>query len=156
MKKTLAILLLVCCLMTLSACGAKSVDAPSANKIDYGAKYIKTSRHDGGQPDTYYVVESNCLKYYRCNKSESLFGDENYVYHYEITYKYEVIDDGKLTYFFDSVKIYDDDNVNDIEDFSKRCGILTFSENVLAEDDTLYVRESYYKRELKNFGKTED
>ena len=149
MKKIVAILLLVCCLMTLSACGAKSVDATSANKIDYGEKYIKTSRHDGAQLDTYFVIEKNCLKYYKFNQSES-FGDENNIYHYEITYKYEVIDDGKLAYFFDSVKIYDDDNVNDTDDFNKRCGILTFSENVLAEDDVLYVRESYLKRELKN------
>ena len=149
MKKIIAVLLLVCSLLTLCACGAKKQDASSANKLVYGEKYIKASDVSLKEAEQkYYVFEKDYLTFY-CY-------DETYDgrVHYTITYKYEIMDEGTLAYFFDSIEIYDDDDVTKEREKNMDRGILLFSQNVLStQSGTFYVRESYLEDELENFGK---
>lgn len=75
------------------------------------------------------------------------------VYHYTVTYKYEIIENGKLAYFYDSFETHEGNNAASADNQSS--GILSFSENVLSSLDgkSIYVRESYFNNELPNFGK---
>ena len=151
MKKIIAVLVLACSLLTLCACGAKKQDASSANKLVYGEKYIKASDVSLKEAEQkYYVFEKDYLIFY-CY-------DETYDgrFHYTITYKYEIMDEGTLAYFFDSIEIYDDDDVTKEREKNMGYGILLFSENVIStQAGTLFVRESYLENEIENFGKDE-
>jgi hypothetical protein len=75
------------------------------------------------------------------------------VYHYTLTFKYEIVEDGTLAYFFDGVEIHDDDTKHVDKDFSERAGLLMFSKNVLSTPEgALYINETYLEEELVNFG----
>ena len=77
----------------------------------------------------------------------------NYVAHYTLTCKYEIMDDGTLAYFFDEVEIHDDDTKTVDKDLSGRAGILLFSKNILATTaGAIYINENYLEEELVNFG----
>lgn len=149
MKKVLSLLLLVCCLATLCACGGKNADASSANKIVYGEKYVSANAMNSEETcELYYIIEKDCLKKYTYDEN----GRD--VWHYIATFKYEIIEEGKLVYFFDSIEIYEDDNQTKMKNACVDNGVIEFSENVLIIDDgPLYVRESYLEEELTNFGK---
>ena len=148
MKKIIAVLLLVCSLLTFCACGAKKQDASYANKLVYGEKYIKASDVSLKEAEQrYYVFEKDYFTYYFYSELDSKRQ------HYTVTYKYEIMDEGTLAYFFDSVEIYDDDDVTTKASLRKSNGILLFSENVIStQAGTLFVRESYLENELENFG----
>lgn len=184
MKKIIALLLVMCCFMTLFACKNESEgngnqdtssadktasgesnaigggdsapikqDTSSSNKIVFGEKYISegsVSRSEDQQ--TYYIFEDGLLKYHIYSEYESLFG----LTHYTRTYKYEIMDDGTLAYFFHSMTLHDDDTCNEARTKDNVNGILLFSENVLSSPEGyLYIRESYIKSELPNFGEAE-
>lgn len=146
MKKILSLLLVVIALVSLVAC-AKEPNTSGANKLVYGERYISL---DGCEPDhNFYtfLIEKDAIYKYVYYKS-----DER-VYHYTITYKYEIIENGKLAYFYDSFEAHEGNNAASADNQSS--GILSFSENVLSSLDgkSIYVRESYFNNELPNFGK---
>ena len=151
MKKIVSLIL--ACIFTLSLCacgGAKEVNAPGANKLVYGEKYI---RHDyvGNEHSTVYIVfiDDRYVDY-------TVDGSKNGNSHYTIRCRYEVMDEGVLCMMFDSIKVYDDGKplsvINEYSDFYKT---LMFSENNLVDstNGNLYIRESFAKNELPNFGK---
>lgn len=155
MKKIICILLVLCCLASLCSCTArKDSDEKS---IVYGEKYIlstELSKKDEEQKD-YYIFDEEYLKYYVCSSKKRT--------HHMITYKYSFIDAETVVYFFDSIEIYDDDEKTDKYSINQDEGILIISENVIlksaVENDPndvydMYVRESYAKEDLKNFGHT--
>ncbi|MBQ7364553.1 MAG: hypothetical protein IJW46_03020 [Clostridia bacterium] len=151
MKKAISLLLILSCLLVFCSC-ASTPDTSSANKIVYGEKYIAVE--DAALPaeeQSYYIFEKDYVTRYEYYK-DTVFS--NSTSHYALTYKYEVMSEGTLAYFYDRVVIYEDDTVNTQEKFNKRNGILLFSENVIATtDEDLYVRESYLENELEYFGK---
>lgn len=149
MKKTVSVLLLLCCLLAFCACEGTTPDMSSANKIVYGEKYIRAE--DASAPadqQVYYIFEKDHLirHYYDTSSNDR-------VYHYTLTYKYTFVDEGTVAYFFDSRVIHDDDNATS-NNSNIVNGILLFSENVLSNrSGDLYVRQSYLEQELTNFGK---
>ena len=151
MKKILTLFLILCLASSLCACGATVQDASSANKLVYGEKYIRTEYvSKPEEPPEYFVFEKDLLidhTYYQSN--------DHGVYHYTVTYKYEIMDEGTLAYFFHSVTFHEDHTAPMTEAAVRNNkGILLFSENVLyANSNVLYVRESYAEKELPNFGK---
>ena len=153
MKKILSLFLILCLASSLCACGATAQDASSANKLVYGEKYIHTSTiSEPEEQQRYFVFEEDLLinhEYYQASLKN--------VYHYTVTYKYEITDEGTLAYFFHSVTFHEDHTAPMTEtSLRNNRGILLFSENVLYSNSdilTLYVRESYAEKELPNFGK---
>lgn len=148
MKKIISLLLVLVCLVSLSACGGTSQDASGANKIVYGEKYYSISdASDPIEERRYYLFEKDLVHYHYYHAYNSM------VSHYTVSYKYEIMDEGTLAYFFDSVE-YHDDHTKLMDGYSIS-GILLFSENVIAtgSGQSLYVRESYLENELTNFGK---
>ena len=155
MKKILSLFLILCLASSLCACGATVQDASSANKLVYGEKYIRADTiSEPEEQQVYFVFEKDLLinhEYYQYSV--------NAVCHYTATYKYEIIDEGTLAYFFHSVTFHEDHTVLLMSEEGLRNdnGILLFSENVLYENsevsNVLYVRESYAEKELPNFGK---
>lgn len=146
MKKTLAILLVLTSLLALVSCGAKgsTPDTSAANKIVYGARYIRSEDiSEPAEKQNYYVVYKDRIEfhsYYYSSLSET---------HKEctVTYKYTIMDEGTLAYFYHS-----DEPKNTVR--HDRSGLLLFSENVLATTaGVLFVREDYAKNELPNFDK---
>ena len=153
MKKILSLFLILCLASSLCACGATVQDASSANKLVYGEKYIRIDTiSEPEEQQVYFVFEKGLLInpiYY-----QSTFSDHD-VYHYTVTYKYEIMDEGTLAYFFHSVTFHEDHTAPMTEtSLRNNSGILLFSENVLYDNsNTLFVRESYAEKELPNFGK---
>lgn len=149
MKKIISLLLVLVCLVSLSACGGTSQDASGANKLVYGEKYICLSDMDiPAEQRSYYIVEKDTLSFHYYSMGYSGLN------HYTKSYKYEIMDEGTLAYFYDSIVYHDDhDSTGPIS--TDGSGILLFSENVIAtgQNQTLYVRESYLENELTNFGK---
>ena len=149
MKKIVALLIALVCLLTLVACDqSQPSEDSSENKVVYGEKYIKSSSVNMDEDEMpYYVFEDeHYFKYYYYYS----YGSD--IYHYTIRYRYEITDDGTLAYFYDSMTIYDDDTLTSTSSTSS--GILLFSENVIyRQTGELYVRESFLENELKNFGK---
>lgn len=148
MKKLISLFLVTLSLFLLVSCAATPT-ASGADKLVYGERYISL---DSCEPEANYtamLIEKNAIQKYVYYKSMGR------VYHYTITYKYEIIDDGKLAYFFDSIELHDGNNAASKGDYNQSSGILCFSENVLSTLDgkTLYVRESYFNNELTHFGK---
>ena len=154
MKKILSLFLILCLASSLCACGATMQDTSSANKIVYGEKYIRTNTiSEPEEQQVYFVFENDLLIYHVYYQYSS-----NSAYHYTAAYKYEIMDEGTLAYFFHSVTFHEDHTAPMTETSLRNGnGILLFSENVLyANGDvspTLYVRESYAEKELPNFGK---
>ena len=157
MKKILSLFLILCLASSLCACGATMQDASSANKLVYGEKYIRTNTiSEPEEQQVYFVFENDLLIYHVYYQYSS-----NSAYHYTAAYKYEIMDEGTLAYFFHSVTFHEDHTAPMTETSLRNGnGILLFSENVLyANGDvspTLYVRESYAEKELPNFGKETD
>ena len=154
MKKILSLFLILCLASSLCACGATMQDASSANKLVYGEKYILTNTiSEPEEQQRYFVFENDLLinhDYYQASLKN--------VYHYTVTYKYEITDEGTLAYFFHSVTFHEDHTAPMTEtSLRNNSGILLFSENVLYNNSNmLYVRESYAEKELPNFGKETD
>ena len=153
MKKILSLFLILCLASSLCACGATVQDASSANKLVYGEKYIRTDTiSEPEEQRVYFVFEKDLLINH--NYYQSTFSDHD-VYHYTVTYKYEIMDEGTLAYFFHSVTFHEDHTAPMSEkELRNQRSILLFSENVLYNNgNVLYVRESYAEKELPNFGK---
>lgn len=149
MKKILSVLLIMCCLTVFCACGASTPDTSSANQIVYGEKYISADEILSPKSEqAYYIINKNSIKYY------NYYQYSGSVQHCTITFKYEIMDEGTLAYFFDSIEIYDDDNTTNKDKPGTSHGILLFSKNVIStQSGNLFIRESYLENELKNFGK---
>ena len=153
MKKILSLFLILCLASSLCACGATAQDASSANKLVYGEKYIHTiTISEPEEQQRYFLFEKDLLifhDYYQYSRDDAC--------HYTVTYKYEIMDEGTLAYFFHSVTFHEDHTAPMTETSLRNGnGILLFSENVLYSNSnimTLYVRESYAEKELPNFGK---
>lgn len=159
MKKTISFILLVGCLVALCSCGFSIPDMSSASKIVYGEKYIfadDTSLPEDEQ--NYYIFEKGHLThhyYYHRTSRDSDTGEVFHnIEHYTLTYKYTVMDEGTIAYFFDSIEIHDDDTETKENYGNTKRGLLLFSENVVSTiSGALYVRQSYLDEELENFGK---
>ena len=154
MKKILSLFLILCLASSLCACGATMQDASSANKLVYGEKYIHTDTiSEPEEQQRYFVFEKDLLIFHDYYQYSS-----NAVCHYTATYKYEIMDEGTLAYFFHSVTFHEDHTGPMMEKTLRSGkGILLFSENVLYNNsNVLYVRESYAEKELPNFGKETD
>ncbi len=154
MKKLTAVLLLLTCLLALSACKTAKLDDDSKGKIVYGEKYIYAE--DASEPEeeqTYYIFEKDYLTYHHYYYYESYDGSVD-SYSYTVTYKYEAIDEETIAFFFDSVEVHDGDAEEIEERLKDRNSILIVSKNVLmSQGGDLYVRESYLEDELTNFDK---
>ena len=158
MKKILSVLLILSCLLVCCACRGDTTEKdPLENKVVYGEKYIRTNTiSEPEEQQVYFVFENDLLIYHVYYQYSS-----NSAYHYTAAYKYEIMDEGTLAYFFHSVTFHEDHTAPMTETSLRNGnGILLFSENVLyANGDvspTLYVRESYAEKELPNFGKETD
>lgn len=154
MKKLLSILLLTVSVLGLLSCSSASkVDDSTIGKIVYGEKYIRNV-NDPEEQQRYYVIYDDHLEFHDYYKE--YLGDD--VSHYKMKFKYTIVDESTLAYFYDSVECYDDCNQHNHS--SSRAGVLIFSENVLIEQSTSgfvkYVRESYLEDELTNYCKTEE
>ena len=145
MKKIVAVLLLLTCLLTLSACKTAEIDDDNKGKIVYGEKYIYAEHaSDPEEEQTYYIFEKDYLTYHYYY----------YSYSYTVTYKYEAIDEETIAFFFDSVEVHDGDAEEIEEELKDKNAILIVSKNVLmSQGGDLYVRESYLEDELTNFDK---
>lgn len=144
MKKILSLILSLVCLFSLAAC-AQGQDTSSANKLVYGEKYYYIPFTDFNNLDKeyqYIIFEKDSFTETR--KSEK------YEHDHSITYKYEIMDEGTLAYFYDS-KVDPNHEIHETES-TRYNGILLFSENVLSNGSNLYVLESYLDEELPNFG----
>ena len=146
MKKTLALLLVLCSLLALVACGAKgsTPDTSAANKIVYGARYIRSDDISSpAEKQNYYVVYKDRIEFHSYFYSEISETEMAYT----VTFKYTVMDEGTLAYFYHSCE-----PAGAVK--TDRSGLLIFSENVLSTSTgTLYVREDYAKSELPNLDK---
>lgn len=155
MKKIISLLLIVVLLLSLAACG-KTQDTSGANKLVYGEKYVKLRIDDTETPEndvSYYIVKKDCIEKYVYYKSRAILSDEFHIYHYTVRYKYEIMDEGTLAYFYDSIEFHEGHNT-DRNSYKQSNGILLFSENVISTtQNDLYVRESYKNNELNSFGK---
>nr|MBE6545284.1 hypothetical protein [Oscillospiraceae bacterium] len=146
MKKILSCLLLVSCLLSLCACEFTVSDMFSPNKVVYGEKYIHedyTSKPENEQ--IYYIFEKDYLIFH-------YYADGSDITHYTITYKYELIDEETIAYFFDSIEIHDDDTRTVKSYYPYSEGVLIISKNVVMTlNGKLYVRQSYLDEELENY-----
>lgn len=155
MRRIIIIVLLLATFGLFGCQNAHKVDTSSSNKIVYNVKYI--SNEAVNQPvekQTYYIFTSKeKLTYHRYYVYSSSFSEESRVTHYTIEYIYEVMDDGTLAYFYDSIIIHEDDNQTDEAEKKSTSGILLFSENVLTNSNGfLYINENYLEK-IPNFGK---
>ena len=150
MKKLLSILLLTVSVLGLLSCSAASkVDDSTVGKIVYGEKYIRGVNLPEEQQN-YYIIYDDHIEFHYYHEDSD--GD---VTHYKMKFKYTIVDESTLVYFYDSVECYDDCN----EHFhsSSTTGTLIFSENVLLQQGTTkYVRESYLEDELTNYCEPEE
>ena len=146
MKKALAVLLVLCSLFALASCGARgsTPDTSAANKIVYGARYIRWDDiSEPAEKQNYYVVYMDRIEYHSYFYSEVSEADLEYT----VTYKYSVMDEGTLAYFYHSCE-----PAGAVK--TDRSGLLLFSENVISTNSgALFVREDYAKSELPNFDK---
>ena len=151
MKKLLSILLLAVSVLGLLSCSAASkVDDSTVGKIVYGEKYIRGVNLPEEQQN-YYIIYDDHIEYHYYYKE--YHGDD--VTHYKMKFKYTIVDESTLVYFYDSVECYDD--CNEHLHSSSTTGTLIFSENVLLNENmSEYVRESYFEDELTNYCKTEE
>ena len=154
MKKVLSLLLAVLFALTLCACNLRPSDGNGASeqKLVYGEKYMSSGSINNENDHEQYVVfeDDGYADYYY----KSVYIDNSNKYHYKITCRYEIVDDGIVCLFYDSAKIYSDDNTTDIEDLDRFTKTFIFSENVLLRQDAgeYYFRESYAENEIPNFG----
>ena len=152
MKKLIAFLLVLACLFLLCSCSGKKQDTSSANKIAYGEKYILKT--DVARPETqqsYIIFEDGLMKWHQYSFYNGNIDSRI------ISYKYEIIDEGTLAYFFHSEKILE--GKDKARKTSVSSGIMMFSENVFCSVDEslkLYVRELYIEEELPNFSPEKD
>lgn len=148
MKKLISVFLILACLFSLVACGAKGLDTSAAGKIAYGEKYIFERSADAAEDEQiYYLFQKDTMTYHRYSEHEGT------VLHYTVTYKYTVVDEGSIACFFDSVEVHADHN-GESPELQSDAFILLVSENVVCKtDQSLYIREGYLERELTNFRK---
>ena len=148
MKKIVSLILMCVFLLSLCACGgAKEVNVPGANKLVYGEKYIRYDHVGNEHPSVYIVFSDDRYADYTVD------GSKNGNSHYTIRCRYEVMDEGVLCLMFHSIDIKSSDI--DLGSYSTFNKLLMFSENNLVDskNGNLYIRESFAKTELPNFGK---
>lgn len=156
MKKVLSLLLAVLFALTLCACNLRPSDGNGASeqKLVYGEKYMSSGSINGKSYFEHYVLfeDDGYADYYY----KTVYQDTGKKYHYKITCRYEIVDDGVVCLFYDSAKIYSDDNTTVIEDLDRFTRTFIFSENVLlratSDGYTYFFRESYAENEIPNFG----
>ena len=159
-KRTLSLFMIFCMLLSLAACGAGAhrADTGSANKIRYNEKYIRAAVVDKPEEQqTYYIFTADTLTYHYYRHS---YYPTTSVEHYTVVYRYEVMDEGTLAYFFDSIEFHDDHSASTKESaYCHSNGVLLFSENVLLDASSgniSFIREAYWKEKLTNFGTQEN
>ena len=157
MKRLVGIVLLFCMLLACCACSGAKLDTSSANKVVYGEKYIYVNAvRKPAEQQTYFIFYENGTLEYHVYGAATAYSKCS---HYTITYRYEVMDEGTVAYFFDSIKIYEDDEETSLDDKNRmtdNSGILLVSENVLSTTGSaIYVRQSYFEEKLPNFAVTE-
>ena len=134
MKKLLTLsLLLIICAFAICSC-AGTPDTSSANKITYGEKYYRATEYEADDKENfpYFIIYED--------------GYLDYTNFKTIRYKYEIVDESTLAYFFDSS--------TDLGTDTNDHGVLVYSENVLmTKSGVVFVREGYINEELPNFGK---
>jgi len=141
MKKLLALLLVLLSLVAICSCSG-TPDMSSVNKITYGEKYYMAADMDEPEEERRYyaIYDDGYMDFYYAGDS----------YEYTVRYKYDVVDESTLVYFYDTLVVHS--GSKDVKETDS--GMLLFSENVLmTEDGTIYVREGYVSEELPNFGK---
>ena len=143
MKRIISVFILICCLFSLSACNFSDLKGDDLNDVVLGEKYIYAGSVNS-EYEEYYIVEKDRLIYHFRNDSNNN--------NYTITYKYTVIEEGMISYFYDSKEI--NDTSHDENSFIRKNGMLILSENVIYTQSQLqFIRESYLNDELENFGK---
>ena len=153
MKKLIALLLVLVSLFLLCSCGGKKPDTSSANKITYGEKYIYKEHVARAETQQSYIIfEDGLMKWHQY----SFYNGE--IDNRIISYKYEILDEGMLAYFFHSEQILE--GKDKVRKTALSSGTMVFSENVLRPVETttadFYIRESYVENELPNFAPERD
>jgi len=144
MKKILSIILVLVCLLSLCAC-TQEQDLSSATKLVYGEKYISLTDYDPEQSYSYIIFDETYMKHSYFNKGKA---------DYTVTYKYEIMNDGKLAYFYDSLTIHAYGASTNTNLLKGGGGVFDFSENIISNPlSDIYVRESYINENLPYFAK---
>ena len=157
MKRLVVLALVFCMLLACCACSEATLDTSSANKVVYGEKYIhQNAVRKPAEQQTYFIFYENGTMEYHVYGGATSYSKCS---HYTITYQYEVMDEGTIAYFYNSIKIYEDDEATSLDDKNRMTGnngILLVSENVLSTTGgAIYVRQSYFEEKLPNFAVTE-
>lgn len=144
MKRIISVFILICCLFSLSACNLSDLMGDNLNGVVLGEKYIY-SESVNKEYEQYYIVEKDRLIYHHISNATNN--------NYTITYKYTILEEGMISYFYDSKEI--NDTNHDENSFVYNNSMLIISENVIynASSQMQFIRESYLKDELENFGK---
>jgi len=154
MKKALSLLLALLFALTLCACNLSMPGGASEPKLVYGEKYLSWNSINNENDFHLYIIfeDDGYAEYYY----KSVHADSDKKYHYRVTCRYEIVGEDTVCLFYDSAKIYSDDNTTDIEDLTTFSHTYHFSENVLirslSKGYTYFFRESYAENELPNYG----
>ena len=144
MKRIISVFILICCLFSLSACNLSDLMGDNLNGVVLGEKYVYSDSVNN-EYEQYFIVEKDRLIYHFRNDANNN--------NYTITYKYTILGVGMISYFYDSKEI--NDTKHDENSFVYKNGMLIISENVIYNESQMqFIRESYLKDELENFGKT--
>lgn len=138
MKKIISLVLAIIFISALCSCGGAS----TANKLVYGEKYVRSD----------YVGKDNANVYVIFNNDR--YADYVVDGEYTIHCRYEVMDEGVLCLMFHSIDVKNN-AVYGSSSYSTFNKLLMFSENNLVDskNGNLYIRESFAKTELPDFGK---
>ena len=143
MKRIISVFILICSLLSLSACNLSDLKGDNLNGVVLGEKYIYSDSVNQ-EYEQYFIVEKDRLIYHFRNSENTS--------NYTITYKYTILGVGMISYFYDSNEI--NDTTHDENSLIYRNGMLIISENVIYNESQMqFIRESYLNDELKNFGK---
>ena len=143
MKRIISVFILICCLFSLSACNLSDLMGDNLNGVVLGEKYVYSDSVNK-EYEQYFIVEKDRLIYHFRNSENTS--------NYTVTYKYTILEEGMISYFYDSKEI--NDTQHDENSFVYENGMLILSENVIyTQSQMQFIRESYLNDELKNFGK---
>ncbi len=148
MKKLLCLFLLAASLFSFCSCRTVS-SFISAMEITFEEKYIHTADIElPAEEQEYYILHKNGYgehHFYYANALEA-------VYHYTVTFKYEILDDHLVEGYSVSQIIHEDDNQMSAEEFRKGSKYLfKCYKNTLIEENQYnrtYVREGYAEKEI--------
>lgn len=143
MKRIISVFILICSLLSLSACNLSDLMGDNLNGVVLGEKYVYSDSVNK-EYEQYFIVEKDRLIYHFRNSENTS--------NYTVTYKYTILEEGMISYFYDSKEI--NDTQHDENSFVYENGMLILSENVIyTQSQMQFIRESYLNDELKNFGK---